>query len=415
MPRSIAPVLAWRYFRGQRRSFVSLVGALATLGLIVGVAALVTVLSVMNGYERTMRRRIVGMTAAVNVVGFHQHIARWRHVAAVARGNPLVHGALPYVLGQGMLSYHGAIAGVRVEGVDPARARAVLDLGRHMIAGRLGALDRHPWGIVLGKDLALALGVWTGGHVVLLVPAGLVGPFGVIPRLRTFRVVGVFDAGDYAYDATMAFTSQHDARVLFGLPPGTVSGVRLAVPRLMRAPAVARWLVRRLHGDYYVSDWIYAHRHLFKAIAIEKLTMFTILLLIVAVAAFNIVASLVMVVTDKQGDIAILRTLGTRTRTVMGVFVVQGMIVGVFGIGLGLFLGVLLAHNVEPVVLFLKNVFGVDLFPSRIYQIGTLPSHVETRQVVTVAVAALGLTFLATLYPAWRASRLVPVEILRHE
>jgi lipoprotein-releasing system permease protein len=415
MPRLFAPFLAWRYFRGRRRSFVSLVGALATLGLVVGVAALVTVLSVMNGYERTMRRRIVGMTAAVNVMGFHQHIAHWRRVVAVARENPLVAGALPYVSGQGMLAYHGAIAGVRVEGVDPTQARAVLDFGPRLVAGRLRALARHPWGIVLGKDLALALGVWTGGHVVLLVPAGLVGPFGVIPRLRTFRVVGVFDAKDYAYDATMAFTSRHAARVLFGLPPGNVTGVRLRVPRLMRAPRVARWLVRRLRGDYYVSDWIYNHRHLFKAIAIEKLTMFTILLLIVAVAAFNIVASLVMVVTDKQGDIAILRTLGASTRTVMGVFVVQGMIVGVLGIGLGLVAGVLLAHNVEPVVLFLKNVFGVDLFPSRVYQIGTLPSHVEPAQVTTVALAALGLTFLATLYPAWRASRIVPVEILRHE
>lgn len=415
MPRLLAPLLAWRYFRGRRRSFVSLVGALAALGLVVGVATLVTVLSVMNGYERVMRRRIVGMTAAVNVVGFRGHIARWRHVAAVARRNPLVRGAMPYVSGQGMLSYHGAIAGVRVEGIVPAEARGVLDLGRRMAAGRLSALSRHPWGIVLGKDLALALGVWTGGHVVLLVPSGLVGPFGVIPHLRSFRVVGVFDAGDYAYDATMAFTNRHAARVLFGLPPRTVSGVRVAVPRLMRAPRVARWLVRRLDGDYFVSDWIYAHRHLFKAIAIEKLTMFTILLLIVAVAAFNIVASLVMVVTDKQGDIAILRTLGAPTRTVMGLFVAQGMIVGVLGVGLGLGLGVLLAHNVEPVVLFLKDVFGIDLFPSRVYQVGTLPSHVETGQVTAVALAALALTFLATLYPAWRASRVVPVEILRHE
>lgn len=415
MPRVLAPVLAWRYLRGRRRSFVSLVGALATLGLVVGVAALVTVLSVMNGYERVMRERIVGMTAAVDVVGFRGHVSHWRRIVDVARRNPLVRGALPYVSGEGMLSYHGAIAGVRVEGVLPREVPAVLDLAHHMVAGHLDALDHHPWGIVLGKDLALALGVWTGGHVVLLVPTGLVGPFGVIPHLRSFRVVGIFDVGDYAYDATMAFTGRHAARVLFGLPPHTVSGVRLALDHFMRAPEVARWLVGRLHGEYYVSDWIYAHRHLFKAIAIEKLTMFTILLLIVAVAAFNIVSSLVMVVTDKQGDIAILRTLGASTTTVMGLFIVQGMIVGILGVGLGLLLGILLAHNVEPVVLFLKNVFGLDLFPSRVYQVGTLPSHVEWAQVTAVAAAALVVTFLATLYPAWRASRVIPVEILRHE
>ncbi|MHB1543862.1 MAG: lipoprotein-releasing ABC transporter permease subunit [Gammaproteobacteria bacterium] len=415
MYRPFSLFVSLRYLRVQRRNrFVSVISLISILGITIGVAALITVLSVMNGFDHELRKRIVGMTAEVTVSSFSGSLAHWKRVARVAQRVPGVRGMAPVITGQAMLAADGNLSGARIEGIEPAREVDVLNLARKLVAGRLNTLSGHGWNIILGRDLAYTLGVTVGNHVVLMVPEGLVTPTGLVPRVRRFRVSGIFDSGDYAFDSGLAFIGLRKAQRLFGL--GThVSALELHLDHMLAAPAVARTLVNELHGNEYVSDWISQNRSLFQAIATEKRVMFFILLLIVAVAAFNIISTLVMVVNDKAADIAILRTMGASPGTVLRVFVLQGAVIGVLGTLVGLGLGILLAHNVQPVMQFIHEIFHVNLFPTKVYFINRLPSRLEGRQILEITLIAFGLTVLSTLYPAWRASRVLPVEALRHE
>ncbi|HET6724429.1 MAG TPA: lipoprotein-releasing ABC transporter permease subunit [Gammaproteobacteria bacterium] len=404
-----------RYLRAKRRNhFISFISVISVLGIIVGVMALITVLSVMNGFDTELRSRILAFTSHVTVSGFNGRLEDWRHIAAVAGDNPHVLDAAPYVSGQGLLANENNASGAIIRGVAPAKEQQVSAIANKMVAGSFKALQPGSWGIVLGRYLAMKLGVGVGDDVVLMVPQGNFTVAGVIPRHRRFQVVGIFEAGEYTYDSSLAEINLSDARKLFSLGPA-VTGVRLKLDNLFLAPAVSRQLVREFHGQYYVQDWTQTRANFFQAIQTEKNVMFVILSLIIAVAAFNIVSTLVMVVNDKQADIAILRTLGARPGAVMRVFIVQGTLIGVVGIILGLIFGILLAQNVNNIMGFLQHVFHVQFLPANVYYISELPSELQWGQVIKIVCAAFVLTLLSTLYPAWRASRVRPAEALRYE
>lgn len=404
-----------RYLRAKRRNhFISFISIISVLGIIIGVMALITVLSVMNGFDKELRSRILSFTAHVTVSGFQGRLADWRHVGAAAAKQPHVLAVAPYVSGQGMLTRNGNASGAIVRGVAPARETQVSTVNDKMVAGSFDALKPGAWNIILGRYLAMTLGVGVGDDVILLVPQGNVTPTGLIPRMRRFHVAGIFEAGEYTYDSSFAEINIDDARKLFGLGDA-VSGVRLKLDNIFLAPAIARQLMHKFKGAYYVSDWTQERANFFQAIQTEKRVMFVILSLIIAVAAFNIVSTLVMVVNDKQADIAILRTLGAKPGAIMRVFIVQGTLIGVFGIILGLIFGILLAQNVNDIMGFLQHVFHIQFLPADVYYISDLPSELQWGQVVKIVCSAFVLTLLSTLYPAWRASRVQPAAALRYE
>ncbi len=404
-----------RYTRAKRRNhFISFISLTSMLGIALGVTALITVLSVMNGFEKELRERILGMASHATVSGPEGRLENWQAVAAQIAGHPRVLGLAPYVQAEGMLTEGDAVRGTIVRGVLPATEPEVSDVGAHMRSGRLEDLVPGAFGILLGKDLARILGVGLGDRVTLVAPQARVTPAGVLPRLRRFTVVGVFEVGMYEYDAGLALVHLEDAAKLFGLGDA-VSGLRLKVDDLFAAPRVSREVAAQLPGRYWVSDWTQQHANFFRAVRTEKTVMFVILTLIVAVAAFNIVSTLVMVVSDKKADIAILRTLGASPRSIMGMFMVQGSIIGVVGTILGVVGGVALALNVETVVAGIEELFRVKFLSPDIYYISDLPSDMQWADVVRIALVALGLSLTATLYPAWRASRTQPAEALRYE
>jgi lipoprotein-releasing system permease protein len=415
MFRPFSLFVGLRYLRAKRRNhFISFISVISVLGIIVGVMALITVLSVMNGFDKDLRSRILAFASHVTVSGFSGRLEHWHRIAGKAGENPHVIGLAPYVSGQGLLTNHGNVSGAIIRGVAPAKESKVSTVANKTIEGHFKALTPGGWGIVLGRDLAMKLGVGVGDHVVLMVPQGNATPAGFIPRYRRFHVVGIFEAGEYTYDSSLAEINIRDARKLFNLG-SAVTGVRLKLDNLFLAPAVARQLERTFHGQYYVQDWTQKRANFFQAIQTEKEVMFVILSLIIAVAAFNIVSTLVMVVNDKQADIAILRTLGTRPGTIMRVFIVQGTLIGIGGIILGLIFGILLAQNINSIMQFLEGVFHVNLLPSDVYYISELPSELQWGQVIKIVGSAFVLTLLSTLYPAWRASRVRPAEALRYE
>jgi lipoprotein-releasing system permease protein len=313
-----------------------------------------------------------------------------------------------------MLSYDEHVQGALIRGILPTYENQVADIGSHMVAGNLGDLKAGGYGIVLGSELAASLGAHVGEKVVLIAPQGQVTPAGLVPRLKQFTVVGLFEVGMFEYDSGLALIQMEDAQKLYRLD-NKVSGVRLKLKELFRAPLVARQLAGTLSADAYISDWTKQHANFFRAVQIEKNVMFIILLLIVAVAAFNIVSTLVMAVTDKQADIAILRTLGAAPVSIMQIFMVQGSLIGVIGTCLGVIGGVLIAYNVATVVPFLQRVFGFTVLDPSIYYIKDLPSDLQWRDVTAIAATSLVLSFLATLYPSYRASRIRPAEALRYE
>ena len=404
-----------RYTRAKRRNhFVSFISAVSMLGIALGVAALIVVLSVMNGFQKEIRARILGVASHVQITGPDNELADWRTVAEDARRQPSVVAAAPYVNAQGLLSHDGAVRGVLVRGVLPELENSVADIGSHMAAGRLDALVPGEFGIVLGIDLARALRAYPGDRVTLIAPQGLVTPAGVIPRLKQFRVVGVFDVGFYEYDSGLALVNLEDAQRLYRLGD-RVSGVRLKLDDLFQARTVAREVTRSLARDLYVSDWTRSHANFFRAVQIEKTMMFIILTLIIAVAAFNMVSTLVIAVTDKQSDIAILRTLGASPASIMQIFVVQGALIGVFGTALGVVGGITLALNVDVLVPALERLLSIQFLAKDVYMISDLPSDLQRRDVIAVSAVALALGFLATLYPSWRAARVRPAEALRYE
>ena len=404
-----------RYTRAKRRNhFISFISLTSMAGIALGVAALIVVLSVMNGFQKELRARILGVASHVQLSGTGNRLADWQGVARIAAEHPRVRAAAPFVNAQGMLSAGQAVRGAVVRGVLPAEEDRVAEIGRHMRAGRLEALKPGEFGIVLGAELARALGALPGEKVALIAPQGQVTPAGVIPRLKQFTVVGVFEVGMFEYDSGLALIHLEDAQKLYQLG-AAVSGVRLKLDDLFAARTVARELMAKLGADVFASDWTRSHANFFRAVEIEKRVMFIILTLIVAVAAFNIVSTLVMLVTDKQADIAILRTLGASPGSIVQIFMIQGALIGVIGTLIGVAGGVLLAFNVDVAVPAIESVLGFKFLAKDVYYISDLPSEVLAGDVATIGLVALALSFLATLYPSWRASRVNPAEALRYE
>ena len=404
-----------RYTRAKRRNhFISFISLTSMAGIALGVAALIVVLSVMNGFQRELRERILGVASHVQLTGSGNRLADWRQVAERASRHPRVRAAAPFVHAQAMLTAGRAVRGTLVRGVLPEQENRVAEIGKHMRGGELAALRAGEWNIVLGAELARALGVVRGDKVALIAPQGQVTPAGVIPRLRQFTVVGFFEIGMFEYDSGLALIHLEDAQRLYQMADD-VSGVRLKLDDLFAARAVARELTAALDASIYASDWTRSHANLFRAVEIEKRVMFIILTLIVAVAAFNIVSTLVMLVTDKNADIAILRTLGASPASVMQIFIVQGALIGVIGTLVGVVGGVLLGLNVDVVVPAIENALGFKFLAKDVYYIADLPSEVLPGDVATIGAVSLALSLAATLYPSWRASRVNPAEALRYE
>jgi lipoprotein-releasing system permease protein len=408
-------LIGLRYTRAKKRNhFISFISLTSMCGIALGVAALIVVLSVMNGFQKELRTRILGVASHVQLSGANGELAGWQNVAEQASRQPSVVAAAPYVSAQGMLSFDQTVRGVLVRGVLPEMEEKVADFNRHMRGGGMQVLKPGEFGIVLGGELARALQVFIGDKVTLIAPQGLVTPAAILPRLKQFKVVGIFEVGMYEYDSGLALIHMADAQALYRMED-RVSGVRLKIDDLFQAPRVSRELLRFVDADVSISDWTRSHANFFRAVQIEKNVMFIILLLIVAVAAFNIVSTLVMAVTDKESDIAILRTLGASPRSIMQVFIVQGALIGVIGLLLGVVGGIVLALNVDVVVPFIEKLIGTQFLAKEVYYISELPSDLQWRDVATISSVSFALTLLATLYPSWRASRVNPAEALRYE
>ncbi len=404
-----------RYTRAKRRNhFISFISMISMVGIALGVAALIVVLSVMNGFQKELRSRILGVAAHVEITADNNLLSNWRKVASIAAKNPEVVASAPYVLAQGMLSLDQSVQGVFIRGVLPQEEDKVADIEGHMKKGSLNNLKPGEFGIVLGSEVARSIGASVGDKVILIAPQGQVTPAGILPRLKQFTVVGIFEVGMYEFDSGLAFIDLDDAQKLYRMGDA-VTGVRLKLRDLDLAPRVSDQLSPQLPPEDIVTDWTRQHANFFRAVKIEKNVMFIILFLIVAVATFNIVSTLVMMVTDKQSDIAILRTLGASPSGIMKIFVVQGALIGVIGTLLGVFFGVLIAVNIDVIVPFIEHVFHTHFLAKDVYYISEVPSSLEKSDVVAITLLSLSLSFLATLYPSYRASRVNPAEALRYE
>jgi len=406
-----------RYLRStHRRGFVSFVALMSVCGLALGVATLLVVLSVMNGFGRELRTRILSVTSDATVMGLRGAIPDWQAVQKRVEREPGVRLAVPYVEEQSMLTHGQHVSGSSVRGILPEEERRATGLAQRLIAGSLADLQPGRYRVILGDALAKALHAHVGDSVVLIAPEGVATPTGVVPRMRRFQVVGLLHSGMYEYDRGLALVSLADAARLFGLAPGEVTGMRLSLDDPWQASKVVRRVAYDLGGPgYYVSDWTENHATLFESIQSTKSIMFVMLSMIVAVAAFNIVATLVMIVKEKQTDIAILRTLGAEPRNVLAIFAVQGVIIGLAGTLLGAALGALVAHNLQALVGGLERLLHTQFLDPRVYSMSDLPAYVEGLDVLRVCGVALVLCALATVYPAWRAGRTAPAQALRHE
>lgn len=401
--------------RGDR--FVSFIAASSMAGIALGVAALIIVLSVMNGFQTQVRDRMLSVLPHIELyvprMGPEAVLEQWQEIAGMAKQNPEVQGTAPFVAAQGMIVRGEALSGVQIRGIDPGRESAVSEVAQQMISGDLSALVPGSFSIVLGSQIANSLGVSAGDTVLVLAPQGSISPAGFAPRMRQFTVSGIFSSGYYEYDASLAFINFEDAARVFR-DSGT-SGVRVRIADMQEAPLVARELARTLPPYVHAQDWTLNNRTWFAAVQTEKRMMFLILALIVAVAAFNLLSSLVMAVKDKRSDIAILRTLGASPREVARIFLVQGSLIGVVGTALGVGLGMLVAYNIDVIVPFIERLLGVQFLPQQIYFISELPSNPQLDDILVVAATSLVLSLLATLYPSWRASSLQPAQVLRHD
>ena len=411
-------ILGWRYTRAgratRRNGFISFISGVSMLGIALGVAALIIVLSVMNGFQKEVRDRMLGVVSHIEV--FAQSGAALPDLERTlreVRANPQVLGAAPFIAAQALLARGEDMKGAMVRGIDPALEPDVTDLALELKKSSLARLVAGDFGVVLGGELARSLGVRAGDRVTLVAPSGQVTPAGVVPRLKQMTVVGTFDSGHYEYDSALVLMHMDDAAKIFRLEGP--SGVRVKLKDLQQAREVGAQLTRSLTGEVVVRDWTRQNRTWFAAVQVEKRMMFIILTLIVAVAAFNLVSTLVMTVTDKRADIAILRTLGASPNSIMGIFVVQGAMVGVIGTLAGLALGLGVAFNIDVIVPALEQLFHASFLPKDIYLISRMPSDPQQADIVPVTIISLLLAFVATLYPSWRASQVNPAEALRYE
>lgn len=405
-----------RYTRAKRRNgFISFISLVSVLGIALGVAVLITVLSVMNGFDYEIHNRIFNMADQVVVSGIEGGVKNWQGLSTKIKNAPHVIASAPFVSGQGMTAHAGAVSGVMIKGILPAMESKVSAVQTYMTEGSMAALKANEFGIVIGAELAARLGVGLGDKIVLMVPQASVTPVGVLPRFKRFDVVGVFQVGGgFGYDAGVVFIHLNDAQKLLQLQD-YVSGVRLKVDSLYDAPEVAHELSKTLAHNYVVSDWTEEYGTYFKAIQMEKTTMFVVLLFIVAIAAFNLVSSLVMTVTDKRADIAILRTFGASPKMIMGIFMVQGSVIGIGGTILGVIGGIILALNAPAVISGIEHYFHLQLISSSVYFINYLPSKLVLSDVIRIGLASLIMSLLATIYPAWRAAKVEPAAALKYE
>ncbi|AXE32320.1 lipoprotein-releasing ABC transporter permease subunit [Chromobacterium phragmitis] len=403
-----------RYLRAKRRNgFISFISSISIVGIALGVAALIIVLSVMNGFQKEIRGRILSVASHLEVSGYDGRLTGWRDAQAMLSKQPHVQAAAPFVSSQGLFVAYGNVRGGLVRGIDPALENKVVDVGRHMVSGKLEDLKPGSFGMALGVELARQLGVGVGDKVTLMTPQGNITPAGMVPRSKQFTVVGVFKVDMFEFDASLAMVNLRDAQVLERMGDA-VSGVRLKLDDPMLAPQLKAELRPRL-PQLLVTDWTDTNANYFRAVQIEKRMMTIILTLIVAVAAFNLVSTLVMVVTDKQADIAILRTLGASPGSIMKIFVIQGAVAGVLGTLAGVVGGVAVALNLDVIVPVIERIIGSKILSSDVYMIDYLPSDVQWGDVSTITIISLLLALFATLYPSWRAARTQPAEALRYE
>jgi len=410
--------VGWRYTRsarvGRRNGFISFISGVSMIGIALGVAALIIVLSVMNGFQKEVRDRMLSVVAHVEVVqSGGQALEDWQATADAAKRLSQVTAAAPFIAAQALVARGDDLRGTLVRGIVPAEEAKVTPLAAQLLHGVLAELRPGAWRIVLGAELARQLGLRVGDPVALIVPGGQVTPAGVVPRLKQFTLAGTFDSGHYEYDSALALIHLDDAARLFRT--GGATGVQLRLADLHQARAVAAQLAQQLPAGLQVRDWTRTNRNWFDAVQVEKRLMAIILTLIVAVAAFNLVSTLVMTVTDKRSDIAILRTLGASPRSIMGIFIVQGATSGIIGTLSGVTLGLLVAFNIDVIVPAIEHTLGVAFLPGSIYLISQMPSEPQLGDVVPIAIVSLLLAFVATLYPSWRASRVNPAEALRYE
>ncbi|AFJ02434.1 Lipoprotein releasing system transmembrane protein LolC [Methylophaga frappieri] len=415
MFRPLSIYIGARYTKAKRRNhFISFISLTSMLGVALGVAALITVLSVMNGFEKELKERILGMTSHAWVTGADGTLADWPALEQQINDLPRVLDSAPFVEGQAMLNRGNKVRGTLVRGIDPDMEPRVSMIGDKMIQGQLTTLQAGEFGIILGKDLAIAMGVAAGDKITVITPHVTPTPAGVIPRLKRLTVVGIFEIGMYEYDSALAVMHLQDAATLFRIP-GKVSGLRLKLDDVYQAPQITRDILKQLPSQYRAADWTYQHANFFRALKTEKTVMFVILMLIVAVAAFNIVSTLVMMVTDKRPDIAILRTLGMSPGGIMGIFMVQGILIGLVGTLLGVVGGVALALNISDIIAGVERLLGYQFLPADVYYISDLPSQLQWHDVTVIGITAFILSVLSTIYPSWRAAQVRPAEALRYD
>ena len=408
-------LLGTRYVRStRRRGFLSFISIVSVSGLALGVAVLIIVLSVMNGFGRELRTRMLSVTSHAQLMGLEGTLPQWHAAQRRAQAEPGVLAAVPYIEAQAMLAHGARVAGTMVRGVDPAQEKEAVGLAQRISGGSIDDLTARSFHIVLGDALAQALDAHVGDQIVLITPSGTSTPAGFAPRMRTFTVSGLFHSGMYEYDRGLALLSLQDAAVMYRMG-NEISGLRLAVADPFAAKRLVRNIALALGGGFYVSDWTDNHRNFFRSIEIAKSMLFIILLLVVAVAAFNIIAALVMVVKDKRSDIAILRTMGAAPRNILAIFTVQGVLIGLIGTLAGALLGILIADNLAALVHGLEHLLGTQFLDAKVYLMSDLPGYVEWSDVLRICAFALGLCTAATLYPAWRAAATQPAEALRHE
>jgi lipoprotein-releasing system permease protein len=406
---------AFRYLRARSKNgFISFISLVSMVGIGLAVAVLIVVLSVMNGFERELQQRILGIVSHATLMGYDEPLADWQSTRERILTYPEVTGAAPYVEGQGMVVFGEGVTGVTVRGIEPALEQDVSTIGDLLRDGSVDALSPGDYRMAIGVSLAEELGVNVGDSIVLIIAQGRVTPAGLVPRMRSFEIAAIFEAGMYEYDRGLAYVNMQDAARLFRTD-GKATGLRMTVENIVLAGSVARMLAIDLGGGFYIDDWTRQQSNFFRSIQLTKSIMFVILSMVIAVAVFNIVSTLVMVVRDKRGDIAILRTFGSTSRSLVALFATQGTVIGVLGTAFGLLLGLLIATQLGSIVSFLEASLNIDLLSAEVYFISDLPTEVRMGEVVRICLIALALAVAATLYPAISASRQHPAEALRHE